>query len=508
MSTDRGNKRLLSPGSATIENPEDKRQKGNNSSQINDIQPLEMEALPDERDLTLADIKRYMDNILTQVNSNGRDIQTLATKNDLKEINDQITAHGTEIDQLKDELKTLKLSIQGIEENVDLHLAQKVDRMSRTAGLQTGRPNYNMAPNDQNKRYSPSTKRRNLVFEGLPGQNDDEIKANIIKVAEAVRVGLFANEIESVTRIKRRDDSDVRPGPVVATFSRVILRDSIITKKAGLRDAEGMSNIFVNADEPLQVRRAKAMLRKAAYMARGEGCEVEMRHDRIRIDNDMYTVENVYSLPKKYLATASVDGALGGQDIPTSSNSEMEEDAGKPKMVRNLEFTIKPGENMRLSKKGILFSGPTAFVSNLSRYPIRFEDRDYNSNEQGFQWTKATRHDEPEIAEEIMKCKEPFDILYAGADITTSPEWNRNSPLLLATLFHIKMERHPELLQRLISTSPHRLIEASSSKRWGGGAPISSGVYDTDKPLPGSNVFGEIATNYRDKKIVELFPDN
>ena len=70
--------------------------------------------------------------------------------------------------------------VKEIKENVDLHIAQKVDRMSRTAGLQTGRPNYNMAPNDQNKRYSPTTKRRNLVFEGLPGQNDDEINANII----------------------------------------------------------------------------------------------------------------------------------------------------------------------------------------------------------------------------------------------------------------------------------------------------------------------------------------
>ena len=331
----------------------------------------------------------------------------------------------------------------------------------------------------------------------------------IIKVAEALNVGLFASEIESVIRIKRRDDKDVRPGPVIATFTRVILRDSIITKKPGLHEVEGMSQVFINADERLQVRRAKAMLRKAAYLTRQEGCEVQMRHDRIMIDNNLYTVETVYTLPKKYMvSTPSVSGAEGGMEIPTSLHEDQPKETSVPKMDRNIKFEIKPGENMRLSKKGLLFSGPSAFISNLSRYPVRFEDRDYTSNEQGYQWTKATRHEEEEIAKEIMQCTEGLDILYAGANITTSPEWNKNAPLLLATLFHAKILRHPELLQRLISTSPHHLIEASTSKKWGGGAPISSEIYDTDKPLPGENKFGDIATNYRDKKLAELFPED
>ena len=53
------------------------------------------------------------------------------------------------------------------------------------------------------------------------------------------------------------------------------------------------------------------------------------------------------------------------------------------------------------------------------------------------------------------------------------------------TLVIIKYEQHPELLDRLITTSPLRLIEASTGKRWGGRAPINSPIYnDLDKPLP------------------------
>ena len=66
------------------------------------------------------------------------------------------------------------------------------------------------------------------------------MKANIIKVVEALNVGLFANEIESVSGKPRRDDHDPRPGPVMATFTRVVLRDAIITKKRGLREVEGL----------------------------------------------------------------------------------------------------------------------------------------------------------------------------------------------------------------------------------------------------------------------------
>ena len=491
-------------------NPDDKRVKGNETNEINDIahSPLNMEPGEAEKELTLADIKRYMDSIIAQVKYNGKSINTLATKKDFSEMNDQMVAQGAEINQLRTELKSLEKTVKDIESNLDLHIAQKLDRMSRSADPQTGRERPNMASRNQNNTFSASTKRRNLVFEGLRGLDDDEIKVNIIKIAEAINVSLFASEIEMVTRIKRRDDNDPRPGPVIATFTWVVLRDAIITKKSALQNMEGFAQVYVNADEPLQVRRSKAILRKAAYIARNEGCEVEMRYDRIRINNDLYTVETAYTLPKKYLVSnESARGAEGGHDPPNIPVTDMDAEPTAPKMDRHAKFVIKPGENMRLSKKGLLFSGPSAFISNLSYYPIRFEERDYNSNEQVYQWTKANRHDQPEIAAEIKRCTEAFDILYAGAEIVTTSEWNKNAPLLLATLFHLKMERHPELLQRLISTSPHRLIEASTSKKWGGGAPISSDVYDSDKPLPGSNGMGDIATNYRDKKISELFPD-
>ena len=128
-----------------------------------------------------------------------------------------------------------------------------------------------------------------------------------------IGVVLFASEIEMDLRLKRRDECDVPPGPVVATFAKIVHRDWIITKKRGLTDIEDLSQVFINAYESMQVRRAKAMLRKAAFIARSEGADVEARHDRIHINEDIYTVDDVHTLPQKYTASNMESlGAVGG----------------------------------------------------------------------------------------------------------------------------------------------------------------------------------------------------
>ena len=320
-------------------------------------------------------------------------------------------------------------------------------------------------------------------------------------IADRLGVTVYEREIEEIVRMPRRDENDTRPGPVLATFDRVVLRDAIITKKVALHSMVGMDKVYINADEPLHVRRAKAILRKAAYLAKTNGDEVEARHDRIMINNKLYTIETTHTLPTRYLSTtrdsarqqASAEKGDQETDMAVGPNPNDENEGNK--------FTILPGENMRLTKKGLCFSGPSAFPSNLARYPIKYKNRPYISNEQAYQWTKATTHDENDIAVNIETSTEAWDIMYAGSDISTTEEWNDSAPDLLAELVIIKYEQHPELLERLISTYPHRLIEASVSKRWGGGAPISSDIYESDKPLPGKNVFGDIETNYRNTII-------
>ena len=167
MSTvDYRGKYLLSPGSTNVEIPEDKRLKANDSNELGEIDTPHLNMDPEqkneeEKEITLADLKRYMDTIqLARVDKNGEALTHLATKQEITELNNQ----GTEIDQLKSEVKTLKKSIKDIVDNFDQHIAEKVNRTFQTADQQSGsRPN-NMAASDKIIRPNANVKRRNLIF--------------------------------------------------------------------------------------------------------------------------------------------------------------------------------------------------------------------------------------------------------------------------------------------------------------------------------------------------------
>ena len=60
-----------------------------------------------------------------------------------------------------------------------------------------------------------------------------------------------------------------------------------------------------------------------------------------------------------------------------------------------------PNEKIRLTKDGILFSGPSAFLSKLSPADFVFENTPYNSTEHSIQHLNASHHLEFEIGEEV-----------------------------------------------------------------------------------------------------------
>ena len=187
------------------------------------------------------------------------------------------------------------------------------------------------------------------------------------------------------------------------------------------------------------------------------------------INNVVCSTETVNKIPPMYLSSVKDSGRQQpppqAQAKADDHETEMMEE--EPQVDSN-NFKILPGENMRISKKGLLFSGPSAFPSNLSKHPICYKKESYILNEQAYQWTKATTHYQTEIDSDIKESTEPWDIMYAGTGIKTTVEWKERAPDILAELVIHKYDQNPILLKRLISTYPMRLIEASVGKKWGG----------------------------------------
>ena len=105
-----------------------------------------------------------------------------------------------------------------------------------------------------------------------------------------------------------------------------------------------------------------------------------------------------------------------------------------------------------------------------------------------------------------MKTKNTWEIKSLTENIVADSEWDRISPHKLYELYKAKYAQNPALREKLIKTAPHRLIEASKSKKWGGGgggAPFSDPIYDQGI-VPGHNKFGDTLTRHRNELIAAL----
>ena len=299
------------------------------------------------------------------------------------------------------------------------------------------------------------------------------------------------------------------PGPVLVKLNRVSIRDTIMTKKANLRFTEDRKNIFINPDEPVEVRRIKAIFRRVVANARNDGVQVETRRDCIFLDGVPYTHDEMHKIPNKFLPDGLKHRDMSDLDEQGAAAPPIQDDRDvQVPIVKPTDAgpkkkdLILPGEKMRIVEAGLCFSGDTAYPSNMCYAPIRFNNKEYISNEQAFQCGKAEHHDQLELAATLKEMTNSFCIKDEASNIVTTDEWDEMAPDFLWSLFDQKMKDNPELLERLIQTAPLLLIEASTSRNWGGGAPFNSKKYDTGE-YPGDNKFGKMATRYRDQKIRE-----
>ena len=153
-----------------------------------------------------------------------------------------------------------------------------------------------------------------------------------------------------------------------------------------------------------------------------------------------------------------------------SSRKKSKETDALPKtqILGTSQFELRKGEKIRLTKTGLLFSGPSAF--HYAR--ITVGDITHDCNEQSYQYDKTKDHGFNDLAEDIRGMDEPFDMKKATRKITTTEELKNKAPKKLCDLISKKYNEHPDLLERLISTAPYQLIEASTDSRWGGGSPF------------------------------------
>ena len=279
------------------------------------------------------------------------------------------------------------------------------------------------------------------------------------------------------------------------TFDQLYVRSSLLRKKYKLAETEKYANVYINPDEPIETRRAKAIFRRIGYQARQKDKMVMIRDDWIRIEDEVYRISDIDKIPEEYRQGLDTVPMSITSDVGERVNDSTTAQAGaRPKTQKRVKI--------KLTKAGLTFSGPSAYLSHMYKASFVYNKTPYTSVEQGYHHIHATVEGETEIAATVMVTHEGYDLKDVAAKLPKSEKWANMAPGVVWKLNDAKYSQNPDLLKELIATAPARLIEASVDSTWGGACPFGSDIYDQGQ-VPGRNICGDQLTKYRDDIINE-----
>ena len=441
---------------------------------------------PEITDITLADIMAQL-----KLTAKVSDLAEVAKKKDLIELQGLVTANSFEIQQLKENLEIQTKRLQLLEDSAGRQAASMFRRTQ---------PDVDVNRSDQHggAQSNPSqlnSRRRNLVFEGIPVMDERDIVGFIVQLCSALEIIAYPVDIEDIIPMKRRDGSE-RPLPILVTFAQLHIRSAILRRKYKLANMPKYTTVFVNPDEPVEVRRAKAVFRRVGYQARKDGESVLIRDDWMQIGDTKYRISDIDQVPEKYRCDLTLTvTAPRSKDDPEIASTSTEKSRAEPQRPKKVKI--------KLTKAGLCFSGPSAFLSHMHRCSFTYRKNPYSSVEQGLHHQHAEAEGELEIAEAIMEIHNPYDFKDLVSKLPKSDKWSGMAPRIAWELNDAKFSQNPELKTQLIATAPNKLVEASLNSEWGGACPFGSDIYDQGQ-IPGGNLCGEQLTKYRDDLIAEM----
>ena len=478
----------------------DKRQR--RSSGVFDENPPQIAlAIMDTEPSDLSDIMA-----LLHVTAKIDDLEKLAKQDELLRLQATVSSQAHEIQQLRDTMTSQAKRLQNLENTLGRNAAVSISASRTQPDAAVTRTNKHGGPHEVNIRSDD--RRRNLVFEGLPLGTDVELEPYILQLCTELGIIAYPSDIDTITPMKRRDPTSRRPPQVLVSFEQLHVRSALLRLKSKLANIPKYATVFINPDEPIEVRRNKATFRKIAFKARQDGKTVLIRNDWMQIDDDVYYVADLDKIPDRYKPAPPTQSTTDQAEPEPGTNATEPNGAsgGACPKIPTLPRTrprVFSRIKIKLTDAGLTFSGPSAFLSHMYNCDFIYDKTPYTSVEQGLHHIHATHELEFEIAEAIMELYNAIDIKDAAKSLPDTEEWNEMAPGVIFKLNQAKYDQNPDLKQRLIETAPHPIVEASVTAKWGGGCLFGSDIYEQGQ-VPGRKLAGSQITKLRDDIIKDM----
>ena len=141
-------------------------------------------------------------------------------------------------------------------------------------------------------------RKKNVILIGVKENDSEDLYDLILKIAREVGIDLDLSEVSNAIRLGKPNPQIDRPRPIMVALVTERKRDELLRTRFQLRKSKDYSKLWINADESVEVRKARSMLRVAASNARQSECVVQQKHSEISIGGIRNGLNEVDKIPK------------------------------------------------------------------------------------------------------------------------------------------------------------------------------------------------------------------
>ncbi len=315
------------------------------------------------------------------------------------------------------------------------------------------------AEHDYRLKNESQSRRSNLRFYGISeaeGENDGKCEDIIIDIVQQkLEIDISHSSIERCHRLGPKRPHTTRP--IIVKFTLFKDKDKIWRNKKKLQGTQ----IFLKEDFPPEIEQRRSRLMPvylAALRDRHYG-KVSLVVDKLFINGNMYTVNNLHQLPPP----------LRLENIATKSNDDAV-------WFWRRESPFSNHHACNFMEKGIA----------------------YNCTEQYLMYAKAKQFGDDSAADKIMKSNNPVVQKQTKVANFHADLWKQTAPEVMKQALLLKFNQNPDLKKDLLATGEKMIAEASPHDEfWGCGFGMNHPDVGDPKKWTGTNMLGKCLMDVR-----------